>query len=119
MKNTLKLFKVSLIIFAIVTLSMMCLYFLLHRFAAVYNLKYFTDVITQVGIIAAIIPTLIFILIYYLLNTKFNKLLLTFLIFILFILLLFSIYVITLNMVFYHLNDSKSFYYSLIESFQY
>jgi hypothetical protein len=117
MKNIQKLVLISLLIFVFSTIGMTCLYFLVHRFAAVYNLKYITTVITQVGMIAAIIPSMIFLLIYSLIKILKSKWLLSFLILVLFVFLILVIFQISLVMVFYHLDDTKSFLKSLIEIF--
>lgn len=108
---------VSLFIYALCTIILSCWYIILHRYDELVNIKSIIKVVINIGLIGAIVPAIIFSLIYYLLKKVSNKLLLTLLIFILFILLIFSVYWITVNMVFYHIDDAKSFLQSLLEIF--
>ena len=117
MKNTQKLLLIFLFIFVISTFIMTCLYFFFHSFATVYSLKYITIVVTQIGMIASILPTITIFLIYYSVKKIKSKLLLSCLIIILVIFLLFVIYWHSLNMMFFQLEDSKSFMKSLLEAF--
>lgn len=108
---------VSLFIYVLCTIILSCWYMILHRYEELVNIKSIIKVIINIGLIGAIVPAIIFSLIYYLLKKVSNKLLLILLIFILFILLIFSVYWITVNMVFYHMDDAKSFIQSLLEIF--
>jgi len=108
---------VSLLIYVLCTIILSCWYIILHRFEDLVNIKSIVKVVINIGLIGAIVPALLFSLIYYLLKKVVNKLLLTFLIFISFIILIFSVYWITVNMVFYHIDDAKSFLQSLLEIF--
>lgn len=117
MGNIKKNIIISLLIFVLCTIILSGWYILLHRYEELVNVKSISKVVINVGLIGAIIPAIIFSLIYYLSKIILNKLLLTFLIFILFIFLLFSVYGLTVNMVFYHIDDSKSFLQSLLEAF--
>jgi len=108
---------VSLFIYVLCTIILSCWYMILHRYEELINIKSIIKVVINIGLIGAIVPAIIFSLIYYLLKKVSNKLLLTLLIFILFILLIFSMYWITVNMVFYHIDDAKSFIQSLLEIF--
>jgi uncharacterized membrane protein len=89
---------------------------MLHKHAEL-NAKNVVKIVTSIGLLAAVIPTVVFTWIYYLVKNMTNKLLLTFLMLAVFIFLLVSIYHITLVMVFYQLDDHKSFLQSLIEIF--
>jgi hypothetical protein len=106
---------VSLLIYVLCTIILSSWYIILHRYEELINS--IIKVVINVGLIGAIVPAIIFSLIYYLLKKVSNKLLLTFLIFILFIILIFSVYWNTVNMVFYHIGDAKSFLQSLLEIF--
>lgn len=108
---------VSLFIYVLCTIILSCWYMILHRYEELVNIKSITKVVINIGLIGAIVPGIIFSLIYYLLKKVSNKLLLILFIFILFILLIFSVYWITVNMVFYHIDDAKSFIQSLLEIF--
>lgn len=108
---------VSLFIYVLCTIILSCWYIILHRYEELVNIESIIKVVINIGLIGAIVPAIIFSLIYYLLKKVSNKLLLTLLIFILFILLIFSVYWITVNMVFYHIGDAKSFIQSLSEIF--
>lgn len=108
---------VSLLIYVLCTIILSCWYIILHRFEDLVNIKSIVTVVINIGLIGAIVPAILFSLIYYLLKKVVNKLLLTFLIFISFIILIFSVYWITVNMVFYHIDDAKSFLQSLLEIF--
>lgn len=108
---------VSLFIYVLCTIILSCWYIILHRYEELVNIKSIIKVVINIGLIGAIVPAIIFSLIYYLLKKVSNKLLITLLIFILFIFLIFSVYWITVNMVFYHIDDAKSFIQSLLEIF--
>ena len=116
MKNTQKLVLITLCIFIFSTICMSGWYVLLHKHAEL-NAKNVVKIVTSIGFLSAIIPTIIFSLIYYLMRKMMNKLLLTFLIIILFIFLIVLVYNITLVMVFYQLDDPKSFLQSFMEIF--
>jgi hypothetical protein len=117
MKNIQKLLLISFFIYIISTVAMTCLYFFFHSFATVYSIEYITTVVTQIGMIASILPTITMFLIYYFIKKIKSKLLLSFSIIILVMFLLFTIYWHSLNMMFYQLEDSKPFLKSLIEAF--
>ena len=117
MKNTQKLLLILLFIFVVSTFIMTCFYFFFHSFATVYSLKHIADVVSQIGMIASILPTIVVFLIYYSVKKIKSKLLLSCSIIILIIFLLFVIYWHSLNMMFFQLEDSKSFMESLLEAF--
>jgi|GEM_PF-5023821 len=112
-----KNFTVNLCIYVLSVVILSCWYIVLHRFEELINAKSITKVVVNVGIVGAVVPAAIFSLIYYLTKRVNNKILPTLLIFILVIILIFSVYWITVNMVFYHVDDSKSFLQSLMEVF--
>lgn len=108
---------ISLLIYVVCTLILSGWYIILHRYEELLNIQSIGKVVVNVGLVGAIIPAIIFSLIYYLLKKVANKALLAFLLLIFFIILLFIVYWITFNMVFYHIDDSKSFLQSLMEIF--
>lgn len=108
---------ISLFIYVLCVIVVSGWYMILHRYEELINIESITKIVINIGLIGALVPSIIFSLIYYLLKKVYNKLLLIFLIFILFIILIFSVYWITVNMVFYHLGDAKSFLQSLLEIF--
>lgn len=118
MKNSRKLVLISLSIFVLSTIAMSCLYFLLHRFAAVYNFKYITTVITQIGLIGGFIGAITFLIIFYLTKKVKNIWLLSFLFIVLIIFLIFLVYCFFVTIIFYDIDGSKSFLGSLMEMFE-
>lgn len=116
MKNTPKLIVVALSIYIFSTICMSGWYVLLHKHAE-FNTSNVVRIVTSIGLLAAIIPTIVFTWIYYLVNHMTKKLLLTLLILVLFVFLMVAIYQITLVMIFYHLDDPKSFLQSFMEIF--
>lgn len=116
MNNTQKLVLVTFSIFIFSTICMSAWYVSLHKHAEL-NAKNVIKIVTNIGLVGAIIPTILFTLLYYLVKQMTSKLLLTFLILVLFVFLMVSIYHITLVMVFYQLDDSKSFLQSFMEIF--
>lgn len=117
MKNIQKLVLISLLIFFLLTIGIASWYILSLNYLEQYNLKSIIKIVTQIGLVGAIIPTLTISLIYYLIIKIKNKLLLLFFVIILIVFLIFQIYFIALNLFFYDINDSKSFLKSLIEAF--
>ena len=117
MKNIQKLVLVSLLIFFLLTIGIASWYILSLNYLEEYNLKSIIKIVTQIGLVGAMIPSLTISLIYYLLIKIKNKLLLLFLVIVLIVFLIFQIYFITLNLFFYDINGSKSFLKSLIEAF--
>ncbi len=71
--------------------------------------------ITQAGLVAAVVPSALIFLMYYLFKKPMDKTSRFFLILIVFLFFIFSVYSITLVMVFYDISDSKSFLKSLSE----
>lgn len=106
---------IILLIYVLCTIILTVWYIILHRFEELINIKSISKVVVSVGLVGAIVPTIIFSLSYYLLKKVANKALLAFLLFLFFIILLFLVYWITINMVFYHIDDSISFLQSLME----
>lgn len=114
MKKTQKLIIFSLLAFVLCTVALSFWYQSLHYLTEVNFIK----VITNVGIIGAVVPTLFLALIYYLTQKNMNKTSRIYLIIILSLFLFFSVYNLTLVMVFYDINDSKTtFLKSLLEIF--
>lgn len=118
MKKNRKFIIICLSIFLLLTIGIASWYILSLNYLEEYDLKSIIKIVTQIGLVGAIIPSLTISLIYYLLIKIENKLLLLFLIIILIIFLIFQIYCITLNLFFYHISDSKSFLSSLMEMFE-
>mgnify|MGYP003451550113 CR=1 FL=1 len=116
MKNNTKLVLISLLIFVLSTIGMTCWYISLHK-SVVLNIENITKIVAQVGLFSAIIPSTTFTLIYFLIKNLKSKWLLSFLVIFLFVFFILVIYSITLVMVFYHLDDSKSFLKSFMEIF--
>ena len=116
MKNSSKLFLNSIYIFIFCLIGMSSLFCLLHRSQELNIAKVF-KIISSIGLVSSLIPTIIFIFIYYLLKTLHNKLARIIIIVVLLLILLFSLYNLTLAMVFYHLEDKKSFLESFLEIF--
>lgn len=118
MKENKKSILINLLIFIFSTIIMSCWYIILHRHRYEnLSVKTTVEILERIGLICAIIPSIVFSSVYYLVKKNINKIVLTFLIFALFIFLIFSVYWLTVNMVFYHLDDSKSFFKSLMETF--
>jgi hypothetical protein len=118
MKNIRKFIIISLLIFLLITVGITSWYILSLNYLEEYNLKKIIKIVTQIGLVGAIIPSLTISLIYYLIIKIEKKILLLFLIILLIIFLLFQIYVIALNLFFYDINSSKSFLRSLIQAFE-
>jgi len=118
MKNIRKFSIISLIIFLLIAVGIASWYILSLNYMEEYDLKTIIKIVTQIGLVGAIIPSLTISLIYYLIITIEKKILLLLLIILLIIFLLFQIYVIALNLLFYDINSSKSFLRSLIEAFE-
>ena len=118
MKNTRKFIIISLSIFILLAVGLTSWYILSLNYMENYDLKNTIKIVTQIGLVGAIIPSLTISLIYYLILKIEKKLLLLFLIILLIIFLLFQIYVIAINLLFYDINSSKSFLRSLIEAFE-
>ncbi|WP_375605672.1 hypothetical protein [Flavobacterium davisii] len=116
MKNIRKFIVVSLVIFSLIVIGISSWYILSLNYMEEYDLKAIIKIITQIGIVGAIIPSLTISLIYYLMIKIENKLLLLFLIIFLIIFLIFQIYVIALKLFFYDINGSVSFLNSLIKT---
>lgn len=118
MKDSKKQIIVGLVIFLILTIAISCWYISLN-YLEEYNFKKITEIVTRIGLIAAIIPSLTISLIYYFILKIRNKLFLLFLIIISVFFLIFQIYWIATNLFFYEINDhSKSFLTSLLDSFR-
>lgn len=114
MKKSQKLILFTLLAFVLCTVALSFWYQSLHYLTEVNFIK----IITNVGIVGAIVPTLFLALIYYLIQKNMNKTSQIYLIIILSLLLIFSIYNLTLVMVFYDIDDSKTtFLKSILEIF--
>ena len=118
MTNIQKFIIICLLIFLLITVGIASWYILSLNYMEEYDLKTIVKIVTQIGVVGAIIPSLTISLINYLIIKIEKKLLLLFLIVFLIIFLVFQIYVITLNLFFYDINSSKSFLKSLIEAFE-
>ncbi|SPE76555.1 hypothetical protein FLACOL_00537 [Flavobacterium columnare] len=115
-KNIQKTIIICLTVFIITITGMSSWYILLHR-SVELNISNIIKIIIQVGLLSAIIPYTIFVLIFFLVKKIKYKWLLSFLILTLFVIFIFALYCTTLAMVFYHLDDPKSFFQSFIEIF--
>lgn len=118
MKSIRRFIVISLLIFSLIALGISSWYILSLNYIEEYDLKTIFKIITQIGLVGAIFPSLTISLIYYLIIKIENKALLLFLIVFLVIFLMFQIYVIALNLFFYEINSSKSFLMSLIDAFK-
>jgi mannose/fructose/N-acetylgalactosamine-specific phosphotransferase system component IID len=116
MKKSQKLLLIALSIFVLCTAGLTIWYFSLH-YLTEKNGENIIKAILNIGLIGAILPSILIFLIYYLAKKSMNKSSKIFLIIILSLFLLFSIYNITLIMMFYELEESKSFLQSLLEVF--
>ena len=117
MENIRKFIMVSLLIFLVLTIGITCWYILSLNYLEKYDLKNTIKIVTQIGFIGAIIPSLTISLMYYFIIKIKNKLLLLFLIIILIIFLIFQVYWISINLFFYDIKDPQSFLQSLLEAF--
>jgi hypothetical protein len=108
MKNISKFVLISLSIFILSTIGMTYFYILFDSLT-VLNLKNVTRILIQVGLIGGIIFTTIFTLIYYLIKKIKNIWLLTISFIGLFIFLIFLAYWFFLAMMYFRLEDSRSF----------
>jgi hypothetical protein len=118
MKNTRKLIIIFLSTFLLLTAGIASWYILSLNYLEVYDLKNILQIVTQIGFVGAIMPALTISLIYYLILKIEHKLLLLFLMIILIVFLMMQVYWIGLNLLFYHIDDTKSFLGSLLEAFE-
>lgn len=107
MKKNLKLVLFSLIIFILSTIGASYWFTTLHTVDA--NFEHIIKIILQVGIVLGIIPTITFLMIYYLIKKVKNVWLLSFLLIGLIILLITLIYWVFLTTIFYDIDGSESF----------
>ncbi len=108
MKNIRKFIVISLVVFVFSTIGMTYLYILFDSLTEL-NSKNIIKILIQVGLIGGIIFTSIFILIYFLIKKIKNIWLLTILFIGLFIFIIFLAYWFFLAMMYFRLEDSRSF----------
>jgi hypothetical protein len=108
MKNNKKSVLISLGIFIIGTIGMTCLFILFDSLIEL-NLKNITKIVTQVGVVGGTVFTSIFILTYFLIKKIKNIWLLTSSFIVLLIFIIFLAYWFFLAMIYFSLEDSKSF----------
>lgn len=114
MKNSRKLIIISIIIFILFTAATSFLYVLLH-YLGDYSFKNVLKIITQIGLVGGIGTTVIFLLMNRVVRKVSSGLLRALLIILLILLFLLLFYQITWNIIFYQLDDPRSFISYLIE----
>lgn len=116
MSNIKKLLTIGLSIFILCLIGMIFWYFSLHKYQK-FNFNDILKIITKIGLISAIIPSILIFLMYYLKKKMTNTSILIILIIQLLLLLIFSFFRLSLVMTFYNVNDSKSFLQTLMGIF--
>ncbi|WP_312389941.1 hypothetical protein [Chryseobacterium sp.] len=108
MKSKFRLIISSLIIFIVSVIFSVCGYFALHL-SQEFSLKNINKIIVEVGLISGIVTTVIYLLITLCIRTVKDNGFRSFLIVVLMVFYLAFVCILTLNMVFYQLDNPNSF----------
>jgi uncharacterized protein with PQ loop repeat len=112
MKNSQKITIISLIMFSITSISI-TLWYISDHILMNFDTNSIIKILSQVGLPAGVITTLIFLMVVFLLKRIKNLFLSTLSMALIFILFIFISYWFILHMIFYHIEDKESFVSSL------